>query len=324
MNRMLSVDLVRGLAVIAMIELHVFDAFASHTTRGSWYGPLAWFIGGGAAPLFVTLAGLATALAMRREGMRDTMIRRGVEIFSLGLFFRVQEWALGGEGSSSRMLLRVDVLNCLGISIILTALLLTWAKDWRFLAAFAAVWILLTPLFAPGDMILPPFGHYFGGEQSYALFPLFPWTGYAFAGAALGTFAHGDDERMQRGALAAAALYALVLTARLAFPDALHFERTNPNPVFAFERATASLGLIALARYLPFKTFLKNLGQHSLLVYWVHVDLCYGLLFHHWKRSLPWYATFLATSILVSMCYLLVYSLKRKERPCPNSALSPS
>jgi uncharacterized membrane protein len=252
------------------------------------------------------------------------MVRRGVEILSLSLLFRVQEWALGGEGSSSRMILRVDVLNCLGVSIVLCAVLLHYVKDWWALLAIAVGWIALTPVFSPGDMVGPPLGYYLGGEQSFALFPLFPWTGYAFLGASLGIYAAGDDARLQRGALAAALAYACILGARLLFPEALHFERTNPNALFSYERATAALGLIATARYLPFKVFLRELGQRSLLVYWVHVDLCYGLLFHHWKRTLPWYGTLVATSLLVGACYLLVSALKRKEQPCPSNALSPS
>ncbi len=338
MERLSAVDVARGIAVVAMIELHVFDAFADVETRRALYGQIALFVGGGAAPMFLTLAGLAAALGWSRAHVprdgRNKLIRRGVEVFSLGLLFRVQEWALGGEGASSASLVRVDVLNCLGLSIVIVGLLLSWLRRWQAMLVIGLVWIGLTPWLSSSTPLEPPLGYYLGGPKNLALFPLFPWAGFALVGAALGAYAGKDAKRLADGAVFAGCVYVVILVARLAFPEALHFAQRNANPVFALEKTTGALALVALARYIPSSILmlqerLKRLGTHSLLTYWIHVDLCYGLLFHRWQQKLSAPKVFLATVALVGLCYGVCLVRERmlssrKEARCPSNVPLPS
>src|SRR6202171_1015876 len=83
------------------------------------------------APLFIFLAGVSFALVtekMREKGIgrgaiAKQTILRGAEVFGLGLLFRVQEFALGYPWSPATDLLRVDVLNILGLSMMLLGVL---------------------------------------------------------------------------------------------------------------------------------------------------------------------------------------------------------
>src|SRR5260370_32079500 len=101
-----------------------------------WWGGVAWSGRGGALPaaLFILLAGVSFALVtekLREKGIeRKTIakqtILRGGEVFGMGLLFRVQEFALGYPWSPWTDLLRVDVLNILGLSMMLMGVL-CWA-----------------------------------------------------------------------------------------------------------------------------------------------------------------------------------------------------
>ena len=50
------------------------------------------------------------------------MLRRGAEIFAFGLLFRLQEFLIAWGWAPWSDLLRVDVLNIIGLSMILMAL----------------------------------------------------------------------------------------------------------------------------------------------------------------------------------------------------------
>ena len=82
------------------------------------------FIGGMASPLFLFLAGVASAMSAaskaRRAGSHRAGAaaarRRGWEIFALGLVFRVQAQLLGLGPLAN--LFKVDMLNTMGLSIV--------------------------------------------------------------------------------------------------------------------------------------------------------------------------------------------------------------
>ena len=86
-------------------------------------------LGGFGAPLFLFLAGVSVALSasskLRRFGDAPTasraVARRGLEIFLLAFVFRVQAWVLGW--GSPATLLKVDILNIMGPSIMAAAAL---------------------------------------------------------------------------------------------------------------------------------------------------------------------------------------------------------
>lgn len=324
--RLGQIDFVRGLAVLCMVELHVFDAFAAPPARHGLFADTMYFFGGGAAPLFLSLAGLSAAFVFPRPNARRTLVARGLEVWSIGVLFRLTEWALGGVGSSSQMVLRCDVLNCIGLSLVICALVGTTLRRLSprhapaLTGLMGAATLLVTPVVAkaPALALLPvPLRNYLGGDPNLALFPLFPWAGFALLGAAFGMVAvasKSTEYTLTRNAWRLLALYAAIFTLRQVFAGPLGFQRTNQDPIFSLERLSLSLGLLAPAAAL-LKTSLgarieppiRLLGQHSLLAYWAHVDLCYGLLLHGLKRLLP---APLVLLLYAAMC-LLVYGVLR-------------
>src|SRR5262249_1742257 len=123
-SRRAYIDWARGLAVLAMIEAHTFDAWTLPAYRHSTAWRNAVIVAGFAAPLFLWLAGVAVVLAasntFERTGSRSTatpsVCRRGLEIFLLAFVFRLQAYILS-PGSPSLTIFRVDILNVMGPSI---------------------------------------------------------------------------------------------------------------------------------------------------------------------------------------------------------------
>src|SRR5580704_2281340 len=215
MKRLAYIDWMRGLACVLMFQTHAYDSWMSPEAKKS-SSVIAWSRLGGTlpAPLFIFLAGVSFALMterLREKGVdrgaiAKQTILRGAEIFGMGLLFRVQEFALGYPWSPWTDLLRVDVLNILGLSMMLMGVL-CWASGSGD-AATARVRTLTAGLFAATivAMATPPLwttyrprflpwprGSYINGvhicnRPQPWLFPLFPWSAFAFAGLAVGFF----------------------------------------------------------------------------------------------------------------------------------------
>ena len=164
-----------------------------------------------------------------------TMVRRGAEIVGFGLLFRLQEYLIAWGWAPWTDLFRVDVLNVIGLSMILMALLYgfvlrvaradvtAWRRELQLqqaraestqaepasprsvVAALAVVVLiaLLTPLlyttwrptWLPWEIESYIDGCHNLGAPQPWLFCMFPWAGFAFAGLAAGAILFSDWAR---------------------------------------------------------------------------------------------------------------------------------
>jgi hypothetical protein len=244
---------------------------------------------------------------MRRKGAKSVdigkrIIRRGVEIFALGLLFRVQEYWLGQPWAPSTDLLRVDVLNMIGISIVLMGILCGLVQSRTANIALAASASLAMAMVTPPLWTtwrhhwLPWYlESYINGVHIYAkpqpwLFPIFPWTGFAFAGLATGfllttDWARGNPSQttaiLGGSGIAIFSLSRWLNAAPLRLYRVYDYWHTSPNFFFA------RVGVVLIVLWMGYawcewgagaKGFspLIQLGQTSLLVYWVHIEFVYG------------------------------------------------
>ena len=316
-SRLAYIDWMRGLACVLMFQTHCYDSWLGGDARKTTF--FMWSQLGGTlpAPLFLFLAGISFALVtdkLRKKGLPPgqiaaTTLRRGAEIFALGLLFRVQEFLIAWGWAPWSDLFRVDVLNIIGLSmmlmgvacwIILASVGTSHTRRYLILAAIAGALIiaLLTPplwtTWRPRWLPWPLESYINGvhnlGQPQPWLFPLFPWAGFACAGLAVGFALLSDWSRMRQGrsfALLGAAGLFLIVFARWcdARPQHLYavydFWHTSPN---FFLIRVGLLLVILLACYgwcrwgfgtLSFSPIVQ-LGQTSLLVYWVHIEFVYG------------------------------------------------
>src|ERR1700722_8936357 len=126
-RRVAYLDWMRGLACVLMFQTHCYDSWLAAPARGTRFFGLSELGGTLPAPLFLFLAGVSAALVtdrMRQKGLapnviaRTTMLR-GAEVMGYAYLFRLQECVLGQPLSPWTDLLRVDVLNNIGLSLIL-------------------------------------------------------------------------------------------------------------------------------------------------------------------------------------------------------------
>src|SRR6202451_632239 len=117
----------RGMACVLMFQTHCYDSWLSPAARQSKFFMYSQLGGTFPAPLFLFLAGISFALVTERLHKKNfrppqiarTTIRRGAEIFALGLLFRLQEYVVAWGWAPKTDLLRVDVLNTIGLSMML-------------------------------------------------------------------------------------------------------------------------------------------------------------------------------------------------------------
>ncbi|HUK24942.1 MAG TPA: heparan-alpha-glucosaminide N-acetyltransferase domain-containing protein [Terriglobales bacterium] len=333
-SRLAYIDWMRGLACLLMFQTHCYDSWLGSVPRKGEF--FMWSQLGGTlpAPLFLFLAGISCALIADRslrKGIEASAIgrftvRRGAEILGLGLLFRVQEYVISWGWAPWSDLFRVDILNTIGVAIMLIGLL-EWAvlslvkgESARGAVAGSAAGVgllisLLTPLlwttWRP-DWLPWPLESYINGVHNLGqpqawLFPIFPWVAFSFAGLAAGFFllsgwAHSKGALVF--ALAGAAGLALIYAARWldSRPWQLYpvydFWHTSPN--FFLIRVGLLLVILALV-YLWCRwgggqwgfSPLIQLGKTSLLVYWVHIEFVYGRF-----SILPKHAQSIATASL--------------------------
>jgi uncharacterized membrane protein len=275
------------------------------------------------APLFLFLAGVSFALVtdkllqkqLSANQIAKTTIRRGAEIFVLGLLFRVQEFAISLGWAPWSDLGRVDILNTIGVSIMLLGVM-CWAV--LAVAGYGATGVsartnsrligtailvtdiiaLLTPLlwttwrlhFLPWQLETYINGvHNLGTPQAW-LFPIFPWTAFAFAGLAFGFILSSNPIKN-----AGTRTFAFILAAGIALiylSKFLDSRKLQLYSVYDYWHTSPNFFLIRLGMLLLLIVFayvwcrwglgqrafspLIQLGNTSLLVYWVHIEFVYG------------------------------------------------
>lgn len=313
----------RGLACILMFQTHCYDSWLGGDARHTSFLEGSQRLGTLPAPLFLFLAGISFALVTGKLVRKNlspaevtrTMVRRGAEIFAFGLLFRLQEFVIAWGWAPWSDLLRVDVLNIIGLSMILMALTcgitLSIARRTQAtpntapvtalasagIAVAALIALLTPPLYTTWRPTWLPWWlesyingcHNLGTPQSY-LFPLFPWAAFAFAGLAAGFILFSAQVRTQTArtlAWFAAVGAAAILVAYRFDHSSFHLYSTydywHTSPNFLMMRVGMLL-VIAFLSYawcrwgLATRGFspMIQLGQTSLLVYWVHIEFVYG------------------------------------------------
>jgi uncharacterized membrane protein len=356
-SRLAYIDWLRGLACLLMFQTHCYDAWLGGPARNSTFFMWSQLGGTFPAPLFLFLAGTSFALVtdkLVKKGLSanqtaKTTIRRGAEVFAFGLLFRLQEFAISLGWAPRSDLFRVDILNTIGISMMLMGVV-CWAvlgmidgtrgagrprPGWAgegtrpyvvrgeagvlahpnmgtvliivSLAVAIAIsmstpllWTIWRPRFLPWQLETYINGvHNLGTPQAW-LFPIFPWTAFAFAGLAFGFILTGDFAKNLGSrfyTVAGAAGIALIYVSKF-----LDSRKWQLYPVYDYWHTSPNFFMIRVGMLLLLVVFayawcrwglgqrgfspLIQLGNTSLLVYWVHIEFVYGRFSILPRRSL--------------------------------------
>jgi uncharacterized membrane protein len=300
-----------------MFQTHCYDSWLSPQARESRFFMYSQLGGTFPAPLFLFLAGISFALVTEKLRLKNlspaeiarSTILRGAEIFGFGLLFRLQEFLVAWGWAPKSDLLRVDILNTIGVSMMLmgivcwlvlaarrgpgtrTALTLTAAGTALLISLLTPLlWTTWRPDWLPWPIESYVDGVHNLGTPQAGMFPVFPWTGFAFMGLAAGFVLQSSWAREQ----GARAFFSLGLAGSLLIEFArwLDAQPRQLYSVYDYWHTSPSFFLIRVGMLLVILTAsyawcqwgagqwgfspLIALGRASLLVYWVHIELVYG------------------------------------------------
>jgi len=319
-------------------------AYRDATILGGFAAPMFLWLAG----LGVVLAATRTA---ERSGSRaravEAIVRRGLVIYILAFLFRVQAFIVS-PGNHVVTLFRVDILNIMGPAIVAAGL--AWAiartAPGRALlfSAMAIAFSMLTPIVRTSPLVdrLPLWLQWHlrpAGDMT--VFTALPWAGFVFAGAAVGALlAAARDQRQERRlntAVGACGLALIVLGFYAAGRPSIYasssFWTSSPTwfairagiLMVAFSwlygleqivgkreaaRAGAPHGRLRALLY-SWQAPLERLGQHSLFIYWIHVELVYGYFSWLWWHRLPLWGTAIAYAFF---CVLMYRAIEWRDR----------
>lgn len=303
--RYISADLLRGLVIIIMIEVHVFNAFLLPELRQTgWFGVLN-FINGLVAPSFLFVSGFAFQVSsgskleeMRKLGITFwKKIGRIFQIIIIGYglhlpFFSLSKIKNELTPQLVESFFAVDVLQCIGFGLLflfLTRLLIKSDKAYHYFLIISIVVVtLISPFLWKIDFAnhLPlAIANYFNRMHG-SLFPLFPWVSFLLAGAVFAKYfvdARENNVEEKFIKISAGVGLVLLLLGHLFLsglsPEAI--KSILPNPIFYLQR----MGYILILffgcwwidkKFSIKKSFVLDASRESLLVYWLHLVIIFG------------------------------------------------
>jgi uncharacterized membrane protein len=348
------IDLLRGWAVIVMVETHMMNAtIQPELKQGALFGWIT-FINGLVAPSFTFASGLAWAITTRRK-LNDyrslgppfvKQLRRLLFVVFLGYLLHTPKFNFNQilhetTERSWEIFFQADVLQCIGVSLLIMQVLLLVLRNERRLYGTLAVLTLLVAFTSPivwgidWRQYLPlPVAGYMNGIhfKNFPGFPLFPWSAFLFGGAVFGyRYLEAKEAGNAAGAsnnetgmmkrllwLAPAMMVFSALIEPLASRWYTSYDYGLSSPSFFLLRLgivlLLTVGMFFYERWNPVspKSIVTLVGRESLIVYSIHLLLIYGNFasFNFQKgvhHSFGYAEVFIATVVLLCLMVALAW-----------------
>ncbi len=307
-NRALFIDLLRALALIVMIEVHVINELLNHELKaGGWFTALN-FINGLVAPSFLFVSGLVFVLSLQKG--TDELKKFGTtfwkKVSRIGMillagyslhtpYFSLNKLIIHWSLLAEKQLFVVDILQCIGIGLLILLLARTLLKTdkafYLFITIALGVVLIASPIFWKIDFnsFLPiPLASYFNPANG-SLFPVFPWFNFLFAGAITAKFYidyrdKNSEKEFARKLIMIGSGFFVAGWTMLELLPRHNAEIIKPHPIFFLQRLGVVLFLLGACwfyvnRKENYKSFMMDVSRESLLVYWFHLQLIYRKIF---------------------------------------------
>ncbi|MFN8938469.1 MAG: heparan-alpha-glucosaminide N-acetyltransferase domain-containing protein [Acidobacteriota bacterium] len=325
-SRLGFLDWTRGFGALIMLQGHVTHSFMSRDLRESSAFILSQFIGGMPPAFFLFLTGVTLGFLMdslsRKEPNRSSRLLaallRARYLIVIALLFRLQLWLFSYPHSHFSDIWRVDILNCMGLTVAVLSWLVVFDTRQRVLHAATSGLLIacLSPLVTQADWTGVPelLRHYLRPDTNN--FSLFPWGAFLAFGVSAGSVFRlvptGDYGKMMQWSMLCGLGLILLANFASSIPYSLYrksdFWLDSPGLILiktGVVLCLTAMGYLWMTYKQGRSSWVALLGQHSLLVYWVHIELVYGRWLAFWREALNlWHTTFLTAAVIALMVLL--------------------
>ncbi|HOP29495.1 MAG TPA: heparan-alpha-glucosaminide N-acetyltransferase domain-containing protein [Spirochaetota bacterium] len=312
--RLSFIDLMRGLAMLVMIEVHVVNSMMTAELRNTGWFNYVNFINGLVAPSFIFISGFAFMLAaqVKLESFRALkyefwkQLGRIILIWFSGYllhipFFSLYKCRNVATGDHWLKFFSIDVLQCIASGLLVIFILRLAVKSDR-------IFILIVIILGLAAVIPAPYYYSINFEQwlpfylatyltpvYYTIFPVFPWFGFMAAGILCAWFFNrsrltGKDGEFMKRLLVVGAVLVLSLPLMFYLKDSLQlFTDVRPNILFF----TGRLGCVFLILVFCYH-YCGKIGEppaailyssrESLMVYFMHLQVLHREVW--WGKSI--------------------------------------
>lgn len=322
-QRLLYLDWVRGIAALIMLQGHVFQSFLRDDLRNGGPYVMSQFLGGMPPAVFLFLLGVTFAFLMDSQqkkgvaaaGRFGASLRRAGYLFAAAFAFRLQLWLFSIDKSPWTDLLRVDILNCMGLALLVLSAMAVFRTEERIrLCAVLGVAIAAaSPLVSSLDWSGVPalVRNYIVPDHNF--FGFFPWASFVAFGMSAGSIlrllkpedAPATMQWLGWGGLALAFTAYAISSMPISIYTNSDFWLNSPALIFI--KLGAILIFVAFAWVWNIRTtpenwsWIRQFGMTSLLIYWVHVELVYGRWFGALKDQLTLGQTVFAAGLTIAL-----------------------
>lgn len=337
-KRLYFIDIIRAFAILMMLQGHFIDTLLDPNYRDLTLKPYAiwYYFRGITAPTFFTISGLIFTyllLKAKVKGQEILRIRKGITrglfLIFVGYLIRIPifQWL---SGSFKSYFLVVDVLQCIGLSLILIiGLYLISFKQIRIFSwccLLSCIFIFVTePLYRTLSLPeLPLVLSNYISKSNGSIFTIIPWFGYFAIGAFIATIFHNNlkSPLFKLKAISGFIISGIIL---IFYSSFLLSELTKLTGINLFLESASynylftRLGNVliyfaifyALEKYLKLPLILKT-GQKTLSIYVIHFIIIYGSFTGYGLKLIgktlsPFQATFGAITFIICVCIISFY-----------------
>lgn len=304
-QRYLFIDVLRGIAVLWMIETHVVDVVLAPSFKSGWFYNILNISNGFVAVTFLFCAGAGFWIAATRKAEDYRTFRKPLLEYlrRLGLILAIAYWLHFPTMSFQRVFslqyerwltfFQCDILQTIVYTSLVSLLFLLIFKDLKILkwtyGGLTLLVFLLSPFVWDAEpfTFLPPFLGALLAKPPISKFPLFPWSGYFFAGAFVTAlfFQSNNKKSLSRWFVLGGIFFLLLLYFTRDYTSFYlgrnDWWRVSPfHSLFRVSGTIAVFGLLFLLeewyREQRVGKILQLAGQESLFIYVSHLLIVYG------------------------------------------------
>jgi uncharacterized membrane protein len=336
-NRLAFIDLLRGWALIVMIEVHVFNTFILPVMKTTSWFQILNFINGLVAPSFTFISGFVFLLASQKklESFRTYGSAFWKQLGRIGLvwgtgyflhlpFFSFHRMITDTTEEGWLNFYQVDVLHCIAFGLLvlfISRLLIKNSRLYRTFLLISGLFVVVATMFVWNydflNLVPAPIAAYINSRH-YSLFPLFPWLSFMlFGGYFASRYIDAREQKKEKEFIIqfsfAGAILLVACMIGMELQDSLHILLIDirANPLFFFERLGMVMLLLAVCWFYADyrkteKSIVLEVSKESLMVYTAHLLVIYGRFWNERSPAFYYGGTFSISECLISTLALIL------------------